>query len=128
VIGTLNRRLHGEAGPGDFTWAQLSVLGRLEREGCATVTSLARAAGVRPQSMGATVSALTAAGLVSAAPDPNDGRQTILSITSACREMIKADRVAREDWLLRAIRTKLASDEQTHLAIGVQLLMRLVDS
>jgi len=83
---------------------------------------------MRPQSMGATVSALAAAGLVSGAPDPNDGRQTMLSITAACRERIKANRVAREDWLPRAIRTKLTADEQAHLAIGVQLLMRLVDS
>ena len=39
-------------------------------EGPATVTSLARAEGVRPQSMGATVAALQEAGLVGGAPDP----------------------------------------------------------
>ena len=128
LIGKLKRRLREEAHSGDLTLSQTSVLSRLEREGPATVTTLARAEGVRPQSMGATVSDLEAAGLVSGAPDPADGRQTILSLTAACREMIKASRAAREDWLFRAIRTKLAQSEQEALATGVELLERLVDS
>jgi len=68
-----------------------------------------------------------AAGLVSGTPDPTDGRQTILSLTAACREWIKAGRAAKEDWLFRAIRTKLASGEQEELATAVELLKRLVD-
>ena len=128
LIGKLKRRLREEAHSGDLTLSQMSVLSRLEREGPATVTTLARAEGVRPQSMGATVSDLEAAGLVSGAPDPADGRQTILSLTAACREMIKASRAAREDWLFRAIRTKLSPREQADLATGVELLKRLVDS
>ncbi|MDN7180747.1 MarR family transcriptional regulator [Caballeronia sp. SEWSISQ10-4 2] len=128
VLGKLKRRLREEANLGDFTLSQMSVLGRLEREGPATVTTLARAEGVRPQSMGATVSTLEAAGFVSGAPDPTDGRQTILSLTTACREWIKASRAAREDWLFRAIRTKLTPGEQEQLAVTVELLNRLVDS
>lgn len=128
LIGKLGRRLREEAHLGDFTWSQLKVLARLEREGPATVTTLAQAEGVRPQSMSATVSVLKAAGLVSGVPDTADGRQTILSLTAACREAIKAGRAAREDWLLRAIRTKLAPGEQEELATGVELLNRLVDS
>ncbi|MHB1617618.1 MAG: MarR family winged helix-turn-helix transcriptional regulator [Metallibacterium sp.] len=128
VVGKLIRRLREQAQPGDFTWSQMSVLGRLERDGPATVTTLARAEGVRPQSMGATVAVLQGAGLVRGAADPADGRQTILSLTPACREMIKASRAAREDWLFRAIRTNLATAEQEELANAVELLKRLVDS
>ena len=128
LIGKLKRRLREEAHSGDLTWSQTAVLGLLEREGPATVTTLAKAEGVRPQSMGATVSVLEAAGLVSGAPDPGDGRQTMLSLTPACREMIKLSRAAREDWLFRAIRTKLAARELEELATGVELLKRLVDS
>ena len=58
VVGKLIRRLREQVSPGDFTWSQLSVLKRLERDGPATVTTLARAEGVRPQSMGATVAVL----------------------------------------------------------------------
>jgi DNA-binding MarR family transcriptional regulator len=128
LIGKLKRRLRAEARLGDFTWSQVEVLGRLEREGPATVTHLARAGGVRPQSMGETLSALKTAGLVSGAPDPTDGRQTVLSLTPASRELIRASRTAREDWLFRAIRTELTSAEQGELARAVELLTRLADS
>ena len=42
---------------------------------------------MRPQSMGPLIAALEAAGLVSGAPDPKDGRQTMLSLTEACRKL-----------------------------------------
>ena len=125
VLGKLSRKLREQARPGDYTWSQISVLVRLERDGPATVTTLARAEGVRPQSMGATVAVLEAAGLVSGAPDPADGRQTILSLTDACRQWIQASRAAREDWLFRAISTKFTLEEQTQLAASVELLERL---
>jgi DNA-binding MarR family transcriptional regulator len=128
LIGTLKRRLREQSHLGDLTWSQISVLSRLEREGPATVTSLARAEGMRPQSMGANVSVLEAAGLVSGAPDPADGRQTILSLTAACREWVDAGRAAREDWLFRAIRANLAPEEQEELAGAVKLLKRLIGS
>jgi len=116
-----------QAQVGDFTWSQRAVLVRLEQEGPATVTTLARAEGVRPQSMGATISVLEAAGVVSGAPDPTDGRQTILSLTASAREEIRAGRAAREDWLFRVIQTRLASAEQEELAAAVELLKRLVE-
>jgi DNA-binding MarR family transcriptional regulator len=127
VIGKLSRRLREQAPAGDFTWSQLSVLRRLE-EAPATVTALARAEGVRPQSMGATVAVLEAAGFVSGAPDPADGRQTILSLTAACREWLRASRAAREDWLFHAMQNKLATGEQEQLAAVAKLLKRLADS
>ncbi|HTU55294.1 MAG TPA: MarR family transcriptional regulator [Acetobacteraceae bacterium] len=126
-LGRLVRRLREEVHLGDLTWSQVLVLGRLERDGPATVTALARAEGVRPQSMGETLAPLKTAGLVSGAPDPNDGRQTILSLTPACREWIRAGRAAREDWLSRALATALTPAEQNDLARAVTLLERLLD-
>jgi DNA-binding MarR family transcriptional regulator len=128
LIGKLKRRLRQEVHLGDLTWSQVSVLGHLERDGPATVTELARAEGVRPQSMGATVSVLQAAGLVNGTPHPTDGRQTVLSLTPACRDWIKASRAAGEDWLFHAIRTRLAAREQEELATSIELLKRLVES
>src|SRR6185437_11395466 len=128
VAAKLRRRLREESNVGDFTPSQVQVLARLEREGPATVTSLARAQGMRPQSMSETLAALKAAGFVSGAPDPNDGRQTVLSITPAFRRKIKASRAAREDWLLRTIQSRFSAAEQKQLAIGVDLLKRLIDS
>src|ERR1700753_4169225 len=127
LLGKVSRRLRDEAHLGDFTWSQLKVLGRLEREGPATVTALAKAEGVRPPSMGETLAVLKAAGMVSGAPDPADGRQTVLSLTAACREAVEANRAARKDWLFRAIRSKLDPKEQEELAAAVELLQRLVE-
>jgi len=128
LVGRLKRRLQEQMHFGDLTLSQVLVLGRLERDGPATVTTLARAEGMRPQSMGANVSVLEAAGLVSATPDPNDRRQTILSVTPACLDRIKADRAARQDWLARAIQTNFAADEQQDLMKAVGLLNRLVEA
>ncbi len=128
VFGRLKRRLREQAGADQFTGSQLAVLRHLYLQGPATVTALAKAEGVRPQSMGATVAGLEASGFVRGAPDPADGRQTILSLTDTCLQMIKAGQAARDDWLFRAIQTHLTSAEQEQLAVGVALLKRIVDT
>ncbi len=128
LVGQLRRRLQATAHPGDFTPSQVAVVARLEGDGPATVTSLARAEGVRPQSMGATVAILEAAGIISGTPDPSDGRRTILAITPAAREALSAGRAAKDDWLSRSIRAVLTPAEQEQLAVGVELLRRVVVS
>jgi len=128
VVSRVIRRLREEVPSGELTWSQQKVLIRLEREGPATVTTLAQAEGVRPQSMGATVAVLRDARLVAGTPDPTDGRQTVLSLTDAYRAQIKASRAAKEDWLHRAIQTKLNATEQAELAAALQLLNRLLES
>ena len=125
VIGKLKRRLREQAGSADLTPSQTSALLRLEREGPATVSALARAEGVRSQSMGATVASLEAAGLVRGEPDPDDGRRTVLSLTDACRRWLSETRAARQDWLTGNIETKLSREEQASLAVAVELLKRL---
>jgi DNA-binding MarR family transcriptional regulator len=120
--------LREQADAGDLTSTQKSVLLHLEREGPTTVTALARAQDMRPQSMGAIVSTLEVAGMVDGAPDPRDGRQIILSLTAACRDLIAAGRAARQDWLLRTIQTNLDREEQEQLAGAVELLKRLAAS
>lgn len=127
LIGKLRRRLREESHLGDITMSQASVLSRLEREGPATVSSLARAEGMRPQSMAATVLALSAAQMVTGSPDPLDGRQTILTLTDSCRAWIAASRAAREDWLARTIETRLTPAEVTELDRAVALLTRLTE-
>lgn len=128
LIGKLKRRMREQADSRDLTPSQVSVLLRLEQEGPATVSALAKVENVRPQSMGATVATLEAAGLVSGQPDPSDGRRTILSLTEARRNWIGEARAARQDWLTRSIEAKLSPEEQETLAKGVELLKRLADN
>jgi DNA-binding MarR family transcriptional regulator len=128
LVGKLKRRFREKANLGDLTPSQLAVLRRLDSDGPTTVTNLARAEGMRPQSMGANIAALEAAGLVSGAPDPNDGRQTILSLTAVCREKVKVGRMACDVWLIEALQRTLSSTEQHELARAIELLKRLVES
>lgn len=128
LIGQLRRRLQEQSQLGDLTPAQSAVLLRLWREGPATVTAMARAEGVRPQSMGATVSALEAAGLVRGAPDPTDGRQTILSMTEGCAQRIRLGQAAKQDFLAGLIATRFTAAELPELGRAVRLLARLADA
>ena len=127
VVGRLKRRLREETGTHGLSWSQIAVLGHLEREGPSTVTELARREGMRPQSMGATVAVLEAAGLVQGVAHPTDGRRTVLSLTASARSWIKASRAAREDWLLHTIQARLSPAEQKRLAGAVELLKRLAE-
>ena len=123
--GKLKRRLRAQADVGDLTPSQTSTLLRLESDGPATTSALARAEGMRPQSMSAVVSALEAGGLVKGEPDPADGRQTLLSLTDACREWLTLGRAARQDWLVRTLEEQLSPEEQAQLAAAMPLLQRL---
>lgn len=126
-VRKLKRLLRQQALVGDLTPTQSAVLGRLERDGPATTSNLARLEGMRPQSMGAVITSLEAAGLVRGAPDPEDGRQTLLSLTDSCRQRIREDRAARQDWLQRTIAARLSREEQRQVVAAVELLTRLVD-
>lgn len=126
-VGKLIRRLREQAQTEDFTSSHKSVLLRLERDGPATVSALARAESVRPQSMRVTVAALEAMHAVSGKPDPTDGRQTLVNLTPGFRKKIAAVRAAKDDWLTRAVQAQLSPKEQRDLAAAVKLLQRLAD-
>jgi DNA-binding MarR family transcriptional regulator len=127
VLGKLKRRLREQTPAGDLTPSQVSVLLRLEKDGPATAASLARAEGMRPQSVAPVIAALEGAGLVSGVPDPADGRQTLLSLTEACRQWVEEGRAARQDWLARMLQARLSPHERDEVAKAVELLKRLVD-
>lgn len=126
-VRKLKRKLREQGHVGDLTPSQSSVLVLLDKEGPMTTSALARAEGMRPQSMGALLAALEALGMVSGKPDQSDGRQTIISLTNKCRTMIQEGRAARQDWLTRTLEAKLSREEQTQLLAAVALLNRLVD-
>jgi DNA-binding MarR family transcriptional regulator len=123
----VERKLRAHGSLGDLPQSQVAVLVRLDRDGPTTVSGLARAEGVRTQSMGKTIAALQAAGFVRGTPDPNDGRQTIMAVTKASRNQIAGRRAAREDWLHRTIGSELSPLELRQLAAGLALLNRILD-
>jgi len=126
-LARLNRRLRAEAAPNDLTNSQKVTLAHLERDGALTVSALARIENVRPQSMSATVAALEAQALVRCAPDPDDGRQMLYTLTPACIEFLRTMRAAREDWLFGVLLSKLTPAQRAELARAVPLIARLAD-
>jgi DNA-binding MarR family transcriptional regulator len=127
ALGKLKRKLRDQGGRNDLTPSQVSVLLRLEKDGPAAVSTLARAEGMRPQSMSAIVAALLEARLVGGSPDPRDGRQTLISLSRKCERFLKQGRAARQDWLTTTIQKKLTVEEQEKLAAAVDMLARLAE-
>ena len=123
----LKVRVREHGGRSDLTPSQVSVILRLEKEGAAAVSSLARAEGMRPQSMSAVVTPLQESGLVRGAPDPSDGRQTLMSLTPKCLKLLQEGRAARQDWLTTTISKKLSVQEQEKLQAALALLARIVE-
>jgi DNA-binding MarR family transcriptional regulator len=124
-VGRLVRRLRAES---DVPMNQMGVLGRLDRFGPASISDLAAADRVRPQSMAQTVRELESAGWVSRRPDPDDGRRAILELTDAGLARLQANRAAREDWLTQALERELDPAEREHLAEAIALLGRVADA
>ncbi len=101
------------------------MLGRLERDGPATLTALARVENMRSQSMGAIIGPLEEAGLIVGAADPDDGRQTLLSVTQLGQTYIRENRQAREDWLAGRIGDELTPEEQDTVRRALALFERI---
>jgi DNA-binding MarR family transcriptional regulator len=125
----LRARLRAQSAPGDtrWTWSQLATLSRIAEGGPTTVSALALAEHVRPQSMAETVAALRQEGLVTAKSDPTDGRKTLMSITVSGRKLISTVHPLREAWLEAAIENHLTPAERRTLLKAADIMERLAD-
>src|SRR5580704_8210838 len=125
TLGRLVRRLRSEHGP---PVALLSVLGRLDRDGAASISDLAAAERMRPQSMAQTVHDLETGGLVSRRPDPADGRRVFIELTSKGLEVLQTTRARRETWLTEVLERELNGEERELLRDALVLLSRIADA
>ena len=126
-MGLLLRRLRQVGVPGELTVPETSALARLDRNGPAASSELARAEQISPQSMGATLSALEARGLVARDPDARDGRRIVLSVTEAGRQLLTDKRDARTERLARALAAGFTQEELGQLMAAAPLLERLAE-
>jgi DNA-binding MarR family transcriptional regulator len=127
----LRARLRAESAPDEmpsWTWSQLMTLGRIIDEEPTTVSELAHAEHVRRQSMAETVASLRAQGLITSAPDPDDGRKTLISATEKGRSLLETIPAAREEWLSLAIGKALGPGEQQTLLKAAAIMNQLADS
>ena len=125
LLGRLVRRLRETAGDAELSMSQASVLSRLANEGPASASRLASLEDVRPQSMAATVVALEGLGLVQRAPDPQDGRRVLLSLTAEGRARFEGRQAAKLEWLTRELEARYTERERTRILEALLLLDRL---
>jgi DNA-binding MarR family transcriptional regulator len=127
-IGLLLRRMRQTRTVGELTLPESSALTRLDRGGPATASALAKLEQISPQSMGATLGALEAKGLIERSPDPGDGRRAVLSVTEAGLRLIRDKRNARTEQFAKALSAEFTPAEIQLLAAASPLLERLAES
>ena len=129
ALGLLLRRIRADAPPElrEFSLTQKAVLSRLEKDGPATAADLARAEGVKPQSMGTALALLEKMGLVEHKAHPTDGRQINIKLTARGTTLRRNTREAAHAWLSQAI-AKLDRQEQTTLFKASELIKRMVET
>jgi DNA-binding MarR family transcriptional regulator len=127
-VGLLVRRLRQVPVEGDLTLSEISALARLDRGGPTTPGALAKQEQISPQSMGATLAGLESRGLIERAPDPDDGRRAVMSITEGGLALLRSRRDAKASQLARALTAEFDAGELHQLAAITPLLERLAQS
>lgn len=110
----------------EFSWTQKAVLSRLEKDGPATTAALARAEGIKPQSMSTAIASLEGMGLVERKAHLRDGRQVNIALTEKGSAMRKGLKEAKQHWLSQAI-SQLDKEEQAVLFHAGEIMKRLVE-
>jgi DNA-binding MarR family transcriptional regulator len=127
-MGLFFRRLRQAQAEGELTLPESSALARLDRGGPNTPSALAKLEQISPQSMGATLGALEARGLIERHPDPDDGRHAVMSLTEAGRQVLRNRRSARTALLAKALSSGFTHAELNQLMAVAPLLERLAQS
>lgn len=125
-IGLLVRRVRAAGASQDVSLTESAVMGRLDRDGPATIADLARAESMKPQSMGATIASLEDRGFVERSPHPTDGRQVHIALTRKGAAVRKTTRDAKRTWLAHAV-AQLDEAEQQVLFRAGKIIRRLVE-
>jgi DNA-binding MarR family transcriptional regulator len=127
AIGLLVRRTRAASASQELSWTEIAVMARLAKEGPATIAELARAEGMKPQSMGTTIAALEEIGMVERKPHPTDGRQMNIELTAKGAAVRKSVGDAKLTWLAKAI-AELDEQEQQTLFKAGEIVRRVAQS
>jgi DNA-binding MarR family transcriptional regulator len=124
AVGLLMRRVRAAAGSHELSLTEAAVMARLAREGPATTADLARAEGMKPQSMGTTIAALEEMGMVERKSHPTDGRQVNIELTARGAAVRDSTREAKRTWLAQAVSRLDEQDRETLFRAG-EIIKRL---
>lgn len=127
TAGLVIRRVRHESGS-PLTWSQSALLSELARRGLSTASKLADGQGVRVQTVWASLETLERRGLVARERDPDDRRHVRARLTELGRDELRADREARDAWIIGVLAEEFTPDERSSLADTLTLLAKLANS
>jgi DNA-binding MarR family transcriptional regulator len=115
AIVRTSRRLRQEAAGavGELTPTAAAALATVERHGPLTPSELAEIERVKRPTATRTLGVLSEAGLVERAPDPEDGRSALVSITAVGRDRLRRLRGRKNAYLARRMRDLPVEDLMT---------------
>lgn len=108
---------------GEVAPHQFSVLAKLEG-GASTPRRLADIECVSAPSMTRTVSSLCELGALERTPDPQDGRQILVTITDTGRAMLSQARRSRDAWMFERVRA--LSEQECAVLLQAQHILEKV--
>jgi len=123
----LVRRSRAVATPDELSWTETGVLKRLARDGPMTTADLARAQGMRPQSMRTVLASLEQLDMVERKPHATDGRQVNIVLTAKGTAAQKRAGDAKRTWIAQVI-SRLDAQEQETLFEAGRIIKRLVEN
>jgi DNA-binding MarR family transcriptional regulator len=128
AIVRTSRRLRQEAAGavGQLTPTAAAALATVERHGPLTPSELAEIERVKRPTATRTLRVLGEAGLVQRAPDPEDGRSALVSITAEGRDRLRRLRGRKNAYLARRMRDLSAADVDT-LTRAAAILERILE-
>jgi DNA-binding MarR family transcriptional regulator len=123
------RRLRQEAAgaAGELTPTAAAALATVERHGPLTPSELAEIERVKRPTATRTLGVLGEAGLVERAPDPEDGRSALVSITASGRDRLRRLRGRKNAYLARRMRD-LPDEEVETLEHAAAILERILEA
>ncbi len=126
-VRLLTHRLRDVPQDGDVSLSEASLLARLDHLGPRDAATLARLEGISAQSVGVTIAALAARGLVRRRPDPEDGRRRVVALTPAGLAALRRRRTRRAAQLAAALAEGFSAAERRQLLAAVPLIERLAE-
>ncbi|GAB7068308.1 MarR family transcriptional regulator [Mycolicibacterium hodleri] len=126
AVVRLARQLRFRRPDSPVSLSQLSALSTLAKEGPITPGALAIRERVRPPSMTRVIASLAELGFVDRAAHPDDGRQVLVSVSTAGRDLLDVERRASQEWLQQRL-AELQPEERKTLLAAADLMSAIVD-
>ena len=123
AVMKLSRRLRSQRVDESLGLSPLLALATIELREPLSASALAQFEQLRPSSLTRVIATLEERGFIERRRHPDDGRQTVLTTTQAGRDIVRAERQRRQEWLAQMI-DSLTEEERGQLRAVLPVLRR----